>query len=109
MFGDILSDAIAGLIGGLGLAPGANIGNNVAIFEAIHGSAPDIAGCGIANPAALMLAACMMLDHTGDRDSARAIRTALRQAIHDDGARTPDLKGSATTFEFADAVARNLG
>lgn len=109
MFGDILSDEIAGLIGGLGLAPGANIGNDVAIFEAVHGSAPDIAGRGVANPAALMLAACMMLDHTGDCDSARAIRSALRQAIHEDGLRTPDLKGSATTFEFADAVARHLG
>ena len=77
LFGDILSDQISGLVGGLGLAPGANIGVGGAIFEAVHGTAPDIAGKGIANPGALMLAACMMLDHIGDSDRATRIRTAL--------------------------------
>ncbi len=110
MFGDILNDdEIAGLVGGLGLAPGANIGNDVAIFEAVHGSAPDIAGRGVANPSALILAACIMLDHVGERGPAQCIRSALRLTIHEDNVQTPDLKGSATTIEFADAVARRLG
>jgi isocitrate dehydrogenase (NAD+) len=108
MFGDILSDEIAGLVGGLGLAPGANIGASGALFEAVHGSAPDIAGKGVANPTALMLAACLMLEHTGDGERARTIRRALERTIRDDAIRTGDLKGHATTMEFTDAVCRRL-
>ncbi len=108
MFGDILSDEIAGLIGGLGLAPGANIGDRAALFEAVHGSAPDIAGKGIANPSALMLAACMMLDHLGEEEAAARARTAVEQTLRDSSIRTPDLKGNATTQEFTDAVIGRL-
>ena len=109
MFGDILSDQIAGLVGGLGLAPSANIGKNVAIFEAVHGSAPDIAGKGVANPTALMLAACLMLDHVGEAPAAKKIRSALMKTIVQDKIRTKDLKGNASTAEFTAAVVRRLG
>ena len=109
MFGDILSDEIAGLVGGLGVAPGANIGAQSALFEAVHGSAPDIAGRGVANPAALMLAACLMLDHVGAASQATRIRTAIERTIGEDGIRTRDLKGNATTTEFTDAVCRRIG
>jgi isocitrate dehydrogenase (NAD+) len=108
MFGDILSDEIAGLVGGLGLAPGANIGKDAAIFEAVHGSAPDIAGKGIANPAALLLAAAMMLDHLGMRGEAARIRKALDGAVRENDNLTPDLKGTGTTDSFADALIRRL-
>ena len=108
MFGDILSDEIAGLVGGLGMAPGGNIGATGALFEAVHGTAPDIAGQGIANPTALILAACMMLDHAGDRPRADRIRRAVEQTLRDDGIRTRDLKGDASTRTFADAVCRRL-
>jgi len=108
MFGDILSDEVSGLVGGLGLAPGANIGTRASIFEAVHGSAPDIAGKGIANPAAQMLAAAMMLDHVGELKQAGRIRKAVEDAIVLDHLRTRDLGGSATTREFGDAVARRL-
>ncbi len=109
MFGDILSDLMAGLIGGLGLAPGANIGEDVAMFEAVHGSAPDIAGEGIANPAALMLAACMMLDHVDEQEKADRIRKALEETIREGTHTTRDVGGNASTFEFADAVSRRVG
>lgn len=109
MFGDILSDLMAGLIGGLGLAPGANIGEDVAMFEAVHGSAPDIAGEGIANPAALMLAACMMLDHVDEQEKADRIRKALEETIRDGTHTTRDVGGNASTLEFADAVSRRVG
>lgn len=109
MFGDILSDEIAGLVGGLGLAPGGNIGSRAALFEAVHGSAPDIAGKGVANPSALILAACMMLDHVGEQSRADRVRQALERVIRDDKVRTPDLEGNATTVGFADAVCRRLG
>jgi isocitrate dehydrogenase (NAD+) len=105
LFGDILSDLAAGLIGGLGLAPGANIGSKAAIFEAVHGSAPDIAGQGIANPTALMLAAAMMLDHVGELDAGRRLRRAIETTIVSDNVRTRDLGGHASTAEFARAVA----
>jgi len=105
MFGDILSDEAAGLIGGLGLAPGANIGTKAAIFEAVHGSAPDIAGKGIANPTALMLAAAMMLDHVGELEAGRRLRRAIETTIVSDNIRTRDLGGRAATAEFARAVA----
>jgi isocitrate dehydrogenase (NAD+) len=104
LFGDILSDEIAGLVGGLGMAPGGNIGKEMAIFEAVHGSAPDIAGRGIANPCALLLAAAMMLDHVGEQVQAVRLRKALRQTLMDDNVRTPDLGGSTSTDGFADAV-----
>jgi isocitrate dehydrogenase (NAD+) len=104
MFGDILSDEAAGLIGGLGLAPGANIGTKAAIFEAVHGSAPDIAGKGIANPTALMLAAAMMLDHVGELEAGRRLRRAIEATIVSDNIRTRDLGGRAATAEFARAV-----
>lgn len=108
LFGDILSDLASGLVGGLGLAPGANIGTDAAIFEAVHGSAPDIAGKGVANPAALMLAAGLMLDHMGELEAARRLRRAIEAAIAQDHVRTKDLGGGASTAEFARAVARRL-
>ena len=109
MFGDILSDQIAGLVGGLGLAPGANIGEHAAIFEAVHGSAPDIAGKGVANPAALLMAAIMMLQHLGQAETAARVRDALEATIRAGDSLTPDLKGSGTTQSFTDAVVRRLG
>ena len=108
LFGDILSDEASGLVGGLGLAPGANIGEQAAIFEAVHGSAPDIAGQGIANPAAQMLAAAMMLDHIGRLQEAARLRRALETVIVKDNVRTKDLGGSASTTDFARAVARRV-
>jgi isocitrate dehydrogenase (NAD+) len=108
LFGDILSDQLAGLVGGLGMAPGANIGPDAAIFEAVHGSAPDIAGKGIANPLALLLAACLMLDHVGHADSAGRIREAMLACLNTDGVRTPDLGGKASTTDFAQGIVRRL-
>jgi isocitrate dehydrogenase (NAD+) len=108
LFGDILSDQISGLVGGLGLAPGANIGVNGAIFEAVHGTAPDIAGKGIANPGAVVLAACMLLDHIGDTERADRIRSALETTIKDGKTVTRDLGGSASTDEFTDAIIAKL-
>jgi isocitrate dehydrogenase (NAD+) len=95
-------------VGGLGLAPGANIGTKAAIFEAVHGSAPDIAGKGIANPSAQLFAAAMMLDHIGELDRAQRIRDAIAQVIVKDNIRTRDLGGTATTQEFGDAVAKRV-
>jgi isocitrate dehydrogenase (NAD+) len=108
LFGDILSDEISGLVGGLGMAPGGNIGSEAAIFEAVHGSAPDIAGRGIANPSALILASAMLCDHIGETGAADRIRRALVATIVADGVRTRDLGGSASTREFGDAVARRV-
>jgi isocitrate dehydrogenase (NAD+) len=108
LFGDILSDQISGLVGGLGLAPGANIGVNGAIFEAVHGTAPDIAGKNLANPGALVLAACMLLEHIGDRDRAKRIRIALETTIREGKTVTRDLGGTASTDEFTDAVIAKL-
>jgi len=105
LFGDILSDEIAGLVGGLGMAPAANIGTDAAIFEAVHGSAPDIAGKGVANPLALMLTAAMMLDHAGEQDKGRRLRAAIDGALREDQVRTGDLGGKATTRDFTRAVA----
>ena len=109
MFGDILSNEIAGLVGGLGLVPSANIGERAALFEAVHGSAPDIAGQGIANPSGLIMTVCLMLDYVGERDAAGRIRNALQATLRDGEVLTRDLKGSATTTEFTDAVLRRLG
>jgi isocitrate dehydrogenase (NAD+) len=108
LFGDILSDQIAGLVGGLGMAPGANIGENAAIFEAVHGSAPDIAGKGVANPISILLASAMMLDHVGKQDLANRLRTAITDTLNIDSVRTRDLKGEATTKQFTDAVCKRL-
>jgi isocitrate dehydrogenase (NAD+) len=108
LFGDILSDEIAGLVGGLGMAPGANIGPDAAIFEAVHGSAPDIAGKGIANPLALLLAAAMMLDHVSRNDAALKLRRAIDGALRDDRVRTGDLGGSATTHDMTQAIVRRV-
>ena len=108
LFGDILSDEISGLVGGLGLAPGGNIGEHAAIFEAVHGSAPDIAGQGIANPSALILAAAMLLDHIGETTSAERVRRAIVATIVADRVRTRDIGGTASTQEFGDAVAHRV-
>jgi len=108
LFGDILSDQISGLVGGLGLAPGANIGHGGAIFEAVHGTAPDIAGKGVANPSALVLAACMMLEYMNDDERATRIRTALESTIRERKTITRDLGGTASTDQFTDAVIAKL-
>jgi len=108
LFGDILSDLCAGLVGGLGLAPGANIGTEVAIFEAVHGSAPDIAGRGIANPCALLLGAAQMLDHLALPDDARRLRRAIVATMSERDSLTPDLGGTGTTESFAAAITRRL-
>lgn len=105
LFGDILSDEISGLVGGLGLAPGANIGTTASIFEAVHGSAPDIAGKGVANPAALMFAAAMMLEHLGEGEAGARLRLAILDTIVKDHVRTKDLGGDASTQQFGDHVA----
>ncbi|HJU88539.1 MAG TPA: isocitrate/isopropylmalate family dehydrogenase [Gemmatimonadaceae bacterium] len=104
LFGDILSDEVSGLVGGLGLAPGANYGTHAAIFEAVHGTAPDIAGKGIANPGALILAACMLLEHVGRDAVAARIRKALAETVREGRTLTRDLGGTANTAEFADAL-----
>jgi isocitrate dehydrogenase (NAD+) len=108
LFGDILSDLNAGLVGGLGMAPAGNIGADAAIFEAVHGSAPDIAGKGVANPLALILSAAMMLDHVGMRDKGKAIRDAVDKALLEDNVRTGDLGGTANTKQFTKAIVSRL-
>jgi len=106
LYGDILSDLCAGLVGGLGLAPGANLGWEYAVFEPVHGSAPDIAGKGLANPTAIILSAAMMLDHLGEAEAGRGVRKAVRSAVAQGDVRTRDLGGSASTEEMAEAIAR---
>jgi len=108
LFGDILSDLTAGLVGGLGMAPGANIGADAAIFEAVHGSAPDIAGFGKANPTALLLAAAMMLDHCRLPDKAARLRQAIADTLNVDKVRTGDLGGNASTAEFTRAIVNRI-
>jgi isocitrate dehydrogenase (NAD+) len=108
LFGDILSDLCAGLVGGLGLAPGANIGSEAAIFEAVHGSAPDIAGRGLANPCALLLGAAQMLDHLDQAPAAQRLRAAIRGTIVAKDRATPDLGGAGSTSTFADAIIDRL-
>jgi isocitrate dehydrogenase (NAD+) len=108
LFGDILSDLVAGLVGGLGTAPGANIGAQAAIFEAVHGSAPDIAGRGVANPLAVLMACVLMLDHAGLAEESRRLAAALDDALLVQEVRTRDLGGQAGTADFADAVIRAL-
>ena len=109
LFGDILSDLVAGLVGGLGMTPGANIGADAAIFEAVHGSAPDIAGKGIANPIALLLAAAMMLDHCKLPDLAARLRRAIDETLNIDKVRTGDLGGNASTAAFTKALVSRIG
>jgi isocitrate dehydrogenase (NAD+) len=108
LYGDIVSDLCAGLVGGLGVVPGANIGDHAAVFEAVHGSAPDIAGQNLANPTALLLSGLMMLDHIGERDAASRIRLALTRVLERGEVRTRDLGGKATTTEFTQAICREL-
>lgn len=108
LYGDILSDLCAGLVGGLGVVPGANIGENIAVFEAVHGSAPDIAGQNKANPTALLQSAVMMLQHIGEIQKADAIMKALIKALADDNARTGDLGGRGNTKSFTDALIQHL-
>lgn len=108
LFGDIISDLCAGLVGGLGLAPGANIGEDAAIFEAVHGTAPDIAGQGKANPCALLLAAAQMLDHIGQPENAERLRKAIVATMEAKDSLTGDLGGTGTTMSFAKAIASRL-
>ena len=108
LYGDIISDLIAGLVGGLGLVSGANIGSDVAIFEAVHGSAPDIAGKGIANPLALLNAACMMLDYMDKKDISKRISNAVDKVLKSKLVLTQDLGGKASTEEFAGEIIKNL-
>ena len=108
LYGDIVSDLCAGLVGGLGVVPGANIGAESAVFEAVHGSAPDIADKNLANPTALLLSALMMLEHIGENDASERIRAALVRVLADVRIRTRDLGGQASTTEFTDAVCREI-
>ena len=104
LYGDIVSDLCAGLVGGLGVVPGANLGADAAVFEAVHGSAPDIAGQNMANPTALLLSAVLMLQHIGEVEAATRVRTALHHVLADGAVRTRDLGGTASTLEFTDAI-----
>jgi isocitrate dehydrogenase (NAD+) len=108
LYGDLVSDLCAGLVGGLGVVPGSNIGEDAAVFEAVHGSAPDIAGKNIANPLALIMSAEMMLHHIHEHDIAHKIRSAYDAVLAEAAVRTKDLGGSATTTEFADAIIAKL-
>ena len=108
LYGDIVSDLCAGLIGGLGLAPGANIGEAGAVFEAVHGSAPDIAGQGVANPTAVLMSAILMLKHIGERDAADRIEKAMLEVFAEGATITKDLGGTAKTADFANAIIDKL-
>ncbi|HTN70258.1 MAG TPA: isocitrate dehydrogenase (NAD(+)) [Methylomirabilota bacterium] len=108
LYGDIVSDLAAGLVGGLGVVPGANLGDDHALFEAVHGSAPDIKGKGIANPTALILAAVMMLEHLSEKTAADKIDSCLKKVLLKGDVLTPDLGGSATTRQFADAIIKEI-
>jgi isocitrate dehydrogenase (NAD+) len=108
LYGDIVSDLAAGLVGGLGVVPGANMGDRDAVFEAVHGSAPDIAGKGIANPTALILSSTLMLLHLGERDAAKRLRGAIERVYAAQKHLTPDVGGTASTSEFTDAVIASL-
>jgi isocitrate dehydrogenase (NAD+) len=108
LYGDIVSDLCAGLVGGLGVVPGANIGKDSAVFEAVHGSAPDIANMNLANPTALLLSSLMMLDHIGERTASLRIRSALDRVLSDGTVRTHDLGGQASTTEFTEAICREI-
>jgi isocitrate dehydrogenase (NAD+) len=109
LYGDIVSDLCAGFIGGLGMAPGANIGETVAVFEAVHGSAPDIAGKNLANPMALVLSSAMMLDHVGELEAAGRVREAVYAVLREGKVLTRDLGGTAGTTQIAEAIAAKVG
>jgi isocitrate dehydrogenase (NAD+) len=109
LYGDIVSDLAAGLVGGLGVVPGANMGDHDAVFEAVHGSAPDIAGKGVANPTALMLSSVLMLIHLGEVPAATRLRAAIERTYSERKHLTTDVGGSASTAGFTDAVIKNLG
>jgi len=108
LYGDIVSDLCAGLVGGLGVVPGANVGDDVAVFEAVHGSAPDIAGKRLANPTAVILSGVEMLKHVGEADAARRVEAAVHAVLAEPALRTRDLGGKATTDQFTDAVIERL-
>ena len=108
LYGDIISDLAAGLVGGLGIVPGANIGDHHAIFEAVHGTAPDIAGKGLANPTALMQSAVLMLSHLGEREASAKLQNAIEQVYSEGRHLTGDVGGKASTTEFTDAVIGRL-
>jgi len=108
LYGDIVSDLCAGLVGGLGVVPGANLGATCAVFEAVHGSAPDIANKNLANPTALLLSGLMMLDHIGEREKSERIRRALGTVLSEGVVRTRDLGGTASTTEFTEAVCKEI-
>jgi isocitrate dehydrogenase (NAD+) len=108
LYGDIVSDLAAGLVGGLGVVPGANLGDEYALFETVHGSAPDIKGKHIANPTAMILAAVMMLEHISEKAAAKKIRSSLETVLLRGDVLTPDLGGTATTKKFADAIIRGI-
>jgi homoisocitrate dehydrogenase len=108
MFGDILSDLAAGLVGGLGMAPSGNVGDELCVFEPVHGSAPDIAGKGIANPVATILSAAMMLEWLGEKEAAERVEAAVFKVLERGKVRTPDLGGSSTTEDMAAAVIERL-
>jgi isocitrate dehydrogenase (NAD+) len=108
LYGDIVSDLCAGLIGGLGLAPGSNIGEQGAVFEAVHGSAPDIAGQGVANPTAILMSGIMMLRHLGEYEAAQKVESAMMQVFAEGEVRTKDLGGTAKTAEFANAIIEKM-
>ncbi|PYR51639.1 MAG: NAD-dependent isocitrate dehydrogenase, partial [Acidobacteria bacterium] len=108
LYGDIVSDLCAGLVGGLGVVGAANLGIDIGVFEAVHGSAPDIAGKGLANPTALLLSAVLMLGHLGEDAAAGRIEAALGRVLREGAVRTRDLGGPASTLEFAEAVCRAL-
>ncbi len=108
LYGDIVSDLAAGLVGGLGVVPGANMGEKCAVFEAVHGSAPDIAGQGLANPTALMSSAILMLRHLGEGAAADRLQAAIAAAYREGGRLTRDVGGTGSTSEFADAVIGHL-
>jgi isocitrate dehydrogenase (NAD+) len=108
LYGDIVSDLCAGLVGGLGVVPGANIGLKASVFEAVHGSAPDIAGKGLANPTALLLSGLMMLRHIGEGAAADRVLAALMRVLEAGTTLTRDLNGTATTTAFTDAVCREI-
>ena len=108
LYGDIISDLCAGLVGGLGLVPAANIGEDFAVFEAVHGSAPDIAGKGIANPTAIIFSGVLMLRHLGANEAADSVLKAVCEVVSEGDVRTPDLGGQATTWEYADAIVQRL-
>jgi isocitrate dehydrogenase (NAD+) len=109
LYGDIVSDLAAGLVGGLGIVPGANMGDTHAVFEAVHGSAPDIAGKGIANPTAMMLSAVLMLTHLKELEAARRLQSAIEKVYAEKKHTTGDVGGHASTEEFTDAVIQKIG